>query len=133
MPHGVVNDVFSSPLLTFMSQYNVSSRHSHLFSTSPILTSYPPCVYGASAHYLAMCAQSISKRLLVMRRPLPLLATISSNKYSSGLFSKLIRSGPERMIPDRLRNLVKQSLNNMLNQLPYFMFHRRVSLLVSDY
>ena len=88
---------FSSPtaslLMTEMSLYKIKavrSFYSQYFSTSPMLCSYPPQFDYASAQYLAFCAESISSRLLVMRRPLPLLSRILSNNYLSGTYEKLV-------------------------------------------
>lgn len=66
-----------------------------------MLTSYPPFFYAGSAHYLANCAVSISSRQLVMRRPLPILASIVSKQYLSGVFKHIKRPLIETFIINR--------------------------------
>lgn len=93
-----------SLLMSYMSQYKilqVRSWYSKHFSTSPMLCAYPPIFYPASAQYLALSAVSISRRLLVMRRPLPILGTIVANKYLSGVFKHIKRPLTEPFIIHR--------------------------------
>ena len=53
----------------------------------------PPVFDSVSAHYLAFSVVSISRQQLVMRRPLPILATIVANKYSKGILAKPENNG----------------------------------------
>lgn len=83
----------ASLLMSQMSQYKilqVRSWYSKHFSTSPMLCAYPPIFYPGSAQYLAFSVVSISRRLLVMRRPLPIFGTIVANKYREGVYAKLL-------------------------------------------
>jgi len=69
----------------------------------------PYYIPPSSAHYLAFRLVSISNRLLVMRRSLPILGTIVSTKYRKGILSILLKKN------ERLRNnsnfRVQQSIN----------------------
>lgn len=127
-----------SLLMSNMSQYKilqVRSWYSKHFSTSPMLCAYHPIFYPASAQYLAFCVVSISRRLLVMRRPLPILGTIVANKYRDGIYAKLLtlidkniisqrtiqfmdkkedEMGIEKRIPELLRKRI--NLNNGAHQ-----------------
>lgn len=100
----VMPEPTASPLMTEMSQYTrlkVGSWYSKFWSSSPMLCSYPPIYYAASARHLAYCAVSISRRLLVMRRPLPILGAIVANKYLSGVFRHIKRPLTEPFIIHR--------------------------------
>lgn len=91
----VIPEPTASLLMTEMSQYRilkVRSWYSKFFSSSPC--SYPTIYYASSALYLAFCAESITRRRLVMRRPLPMLATIAANQYLSGVYKQIIRTLP---------------------------------------
>lgn len=93
-----------SLLMSNMSQYKilqVRSWYSKHFSTSPMLCAYHPIFYPASAQYLAFCVVSISRRLLVMRRPLPILGTIVANKYRDGIYAKLLTLIDKNIISQR--------------------------------
>lgn len=99
----------SSQLMTEMCQFRSNilherSRNSN-FSTSPILCSYPPIFYAASAQYLASRVVSISRQKLVMRRPLPILSTIICNRYICGIYDKILQSQISTLIRRRLLNL----------------------------
>lgn len=124
-----------SLLMSNMSKYKilqVRSWYSKYFSTSPMLCAYPPIFYPASAQYLAFSVVSISRQLLVMRRPLPILGTIVANKYRDGIYAKLLtlidknrisryldkirkehEMGIEKIIPELLRRRLRahQSIN----------------------
>lgn len=94
-----------SPLLMYMNQSKIlelRSWYSKHFSTSPLLYAYPPIFYAASAQYLALHLVSISRRQLVMRRPLPILGTIVATKYRDGIYKQII-SQRGRYIPERLQ------------------------------
>lgn len=95
----VIAEPTASLLMSYMSQYKileVRSWYSKFWSSSPMLCAYPPTFYAASARYLAFCAVSITRKQLVMRRPLPILGTIAANKYLSGIYKQIIRLQRER-------------------------------------
>lgn len=100
----VPHEPTSSLLMTQMSQYKIlhlKDRSSKEFLKSTMLCAYPSFLYPASARYLASAVVSISRHLLIMRRPLPIpLATILANKYRSHIYNHLIDS---QRIPQRIR------------------------------
>lgn len=79
-----------------MSLYQILQArdwYSKHFRKSTMLCAYPPHLYTASAQYLAFSVESISRKLLIMRRPLPIdLGTILANKYRKGLYNHLLHS-----------------------------------------
>lgn len=71
--------------------------------------------------------QSVSDRLLVMSRPLPILERIASYNYCSGIFSILERTMPSRSyVPPALVGWVRESIPKGLS------FSREVSLMINN-
>lgn len=62
--------------MSLCKSLQLRERYANNFSKSPLLCAIPPHLYPASAKDLAFSAVSISKRLLVMRRPLPISGTV---------------------------------------------------------
>lgn len=91
---GEPNSITSASLLMqYMCKYQMLQLelwYSKRLCRWPLLCAYPPIFYPASAQYLAYIVVSISRRLLVMRRPLPILGTIVANKYRVGVLEKLL-------------------------------------------
>lgn len=79
-----------SPVITFFQMKEIQGKFKSFCSKSPILAAIPPSFYPASARYLASTAVSISKRLFVVRRPLPILERVVAGSYLHGILEKLL-------------------------------------------
>ena len=117
----VRNEPTTSLLMTEMSQFKSSQlrkQYANTFCKSPLLCAYPPHVYAASAKHLGFSAVSISKRLLIMRRPLPISGTVLgfkvASQYTKGVFDKLLTLRNENISLYLRRFRLPQTINDGL-------------------
>lgn len=125
----------ASELLSSMNLSQMREMKTNSFCLIPILTTYPTILYAGSAHHLAFCAHSVSNRLIIMSKPLPLLARrLACTNYSSGVFSILERTMPSLgSVPATLVQWVRKCVINEENLSTYrgaSMIHKMVSIYI---
>lgn len=91
---------FSMQMVSELTSTRVQLFKKTLFCSMPLLVAYPPIFYPASVSHLSFSAVSISKKLLVLRRPLPLLGRIAAYNQVAGIYTKLLVSNPMKRITE---------------------------------
>lgn len=91
---------FTMQMVSELTSTRVQLFKKTLFSSMPLLVAYPPIFYPASVSHLSFSAVSISKKLFVLRRPLPLLGRIAAYNQVAGIYTKLLVGNPMKRITE---------------------------------